>query len=107
MLPLYVDLSGKRIVVFGGGTIAERKLRQILETNVESGEITVEVYSRDFTHWIEEMREKGEIQCFRCDLRTQNLEDLVKGAFLTLVFSVLSSVHTRVKKAPFTRSSRF
>ncbi|HJH26621.1 MAG TPA: hypothetical protein C5S37_07560 [Methanophagales archaeon] len=59
MLPLYVDLSGKRIVVFGGGTIAERKLRQILETNVESGEINVEVYSRDFTHWIEETREGG------------------------------------------------
>jgi len=107
MLPLYVDLSGKRIVVFGGGTIAERKLRQILETNVESGEITVEVYSRDFTHWIEEMREKGEIQCFRCDLRTQNLEDLVKGAFLTLVCTDDKTLNTRVKKAPFTRSSRF
>ncbi len=99
MLPIYVDLSGKRIVVFGGGTIAERKLQQILETNVESGEMNIEVYSRDFTHWIEEMREKGEIQCFRCDLWTQNLEDLVKGAFLTLVCTDDKTLNTRILKA--------
>ncbi len=96
MLPLYVDISGKRIVVFGGGEIAERKIRQILETNGEGGE--VEVYSIDFTPWIEGIGEKKKIRCFRCDLWEQNLGELIKGAFLILICTDDETLNTRILK---------
>ncbi|MCW3140858.1 MAG: bifunctional precorrin-2 dehydrogenase/sirohydrochlorin ferrochelatase [Methanophagales archaeon] len=99
MLPLYVDLSGKRIVVFGGGTIAERKIHQILDTNREGAlRLNVEVYSLDFTPRIEEMNEEGEIQCFQCDLWDQNLGEIIKGAFLVLVCTDDETLNGRILK---------
>ncbi len=98
MLPLYVDISGKRIVVFGGGTVAERKIHQILETNGAGEKLNVEVYSLDFTPRLEELKEEGEIQCFRCDLWEQNLGELIKGAFLVLVCTDDETLNRRILK---------
>jgi siroheme synthase-like protein len=91
LLPRYLDISRKRILVFGGGSVAERKLCQILEASgdIKEGELHVEVYSLDFTSRIGELCEKGTIQCFSCNLWNhlwnQNLGDLIKGAFLILI----------------------
>jgi len=89
MLPLYVNVSDKRIIVFGGGDVAERKIRQILETGTDSTEgypnLNIEVYSLNFTLRIKELCEKEEFRCFQCDLWDQNLEELVKDAFLILI----------------------
>lgn len=99
MLPLYVDVSGKRIVVFGGGAVAERKICQILDTAEEDeGKVNLEVYSLDFTARIEELREKGEIQCFRYDLCDQNVEELIKGAFLILICTGDDTLNERILK---------
>ncbi len=99
MLPLYVNVSGKRIVVFGGGGVAERKICQILDTDGAGGEkVEVEVYSQDITPRIEEMMEKGEIQCFRCDLWDQNLGELIKGAFLILICTDDETLNNRILK---------
>ncbi|MHC1610977.1 MAG: precorrin-2 dehydrogenase/sirohydrochlorin ferrochelatase family protein [Candidatus Methanospirareceae archaeon] len=86
MLPLYLDLSDKRIIVFGGGEVAERKISQILETAEEDdGEVDVEVYSLNFTPRIRELCEKNELRCFQCNLWDQNLEELIKEAFLIII----------------------
>ena len=101
MLPLYVDVSEKRIVVFGGGAVAERKICQILDTAEEDkdeGKVDLEVYSLDFTAHIEALREKGEIQCFRCDLCNQNVEELIKGAFLILICTGDDTLNERILK---------
>jgi len=44
MIPLFVDCSGKRIVIFGGGEVASRKASYF------SGEADVLVVSRSFSH---------------------------------------------------------
>ena len=44
MIPLFVDCSGKRIVIFGGGEVASRKALYF------SGEADVLVVSRSFSH---------------------------------------------------------
>jgi len=87
MLPLYVDLSDKRIIVFGGGDIAERKICQILETggDMNGGAVNAEVYSLNFTPRIKELCEKSELRCFQCNLWDQNLEELIKDAFLIII----------------------
>jgi len=98
MFPLHVDVSGKRIVVFGGGAVAERKICQILDTAETGGKLDVEVYSLDFTPRIEEMREKGEIQCFRCDLWDWNMGELIKEAFLILICTGDETLNNRILK---------
>ncbi|NMX21551.1 hypothetical protein C5S30_03780 [ANME-1 cluster archaeon GoMg4] len=101
MLPLYVDVSDKRIVVFGGGAVAERKICQILDTaeeDTDEGKVDLEVYSLDFTAHIEALREKGEIRCFRCDLCDQNLEELIKRAFLILICTGDDTLNERILK---------
>ncbi|MBK5190659.1 MAG: bifunctional precorrin-2 dehydrogenase/sirohydrochlorin ferrochelatase [Methanosarcinales archaeon] len=87
MLPLYVKVSDKRIIVFGGGSVAERKIRQILETGTDGsdGQPVIEVYSLDFTPRIEELCEKEGLRCLQCDLWDQNVEALLKDAFLILI----------------------
>lgn len=85
MLPLYLDVSDKRIIVFGGGGIAERKICQILETGTTEENPKIEVYSLNFTPRIQELCEKEKIHCSQCDLWNQNVEELIKGAFLVLI----------------------
>jgi precorrin-2 dehydrogenase/sirohydrochlorin ferrochelatase len=89
MLPLYVAVSGKRIIVFGGGSVAERKIRQILVTCRDSteGNATIDVYSLAFTPWIAEQCKEQTLHCFHCDLRDQNRDvaELLKEAFLVLI----------------------
>ncbi len=98
MLPLYLDISDKRIIVFGGGSVAERKICQILETSgdLKEGELNVAVYSRDFTSRIGELCEKGKIQCFSYNLWDQNLGDLIKGAFLILICTDDEALNNRI-----------
>lgn len=87
MLPLYLDLSDKRIIVFGGGSVAERKIGQILELSgdTKQGALTVDIYSLDFTARIEELCAARTVHCFQCDLWDQDLRALVEGAFLILI----------------------
>lgn len=98
MLPLYLDVSGKRIIVFGGGSVAERKICQILETcgDTKVGALNVAVYSLDFTARIEELCEEKKIRCFSCNLWDENLEELVKGAFLILICTTDETLNKRI-----------
>ena len=98
MLPIYLDVSDKRIIVFGGGSVAERKICQILETggDTKEAELMVEVYSLDFTSRIEELCERGKIHCFRCNLWDENLEELVKGAFLIIICTDDEALNNRI-----------
>jgi precorrin-2 dehydrogenase/sirohydrochlorin ferrochelatase len=98
MLPLYVDVSDKRIVVFGGGIVAERKIRQILDTNSIDGKTNIEVHSLDFIPQIEAMTKQGVIRCFKSDLWELNIGEIVKGAFLILICTDDRPLNDRILK---------
>ena len=51
MFPLFVDVSAKRIVVFGGGAVAERKVSRLLDAGAKE----VEIYSLDFTNELKKL----------------------------------------------------
>ena len=55
--PLFVDVSAKKIVVFGGGAVAERKVSRLLDASAKE----VEVYSLDFVKELEERCRRGEV----------------------------------------------
>jgi len=84
MLPLYINITGKRIAVFGGGEVAARKIQQILETS-GGAEVAIEVYSRDFTPQIREFAAEGKLKCFQCDLWHEDLERYLDGAFMVII----------------------
>ena len=44
--PIYLNLKGKRVVVVGGGEVAERKIESLLETDASINVISPEVTSR-------------------------------------------------------------
>jgi len=45
--PLFADLQGQRVLVVGGGEVAERKVRLLLEAGAR-----VELVARDLTEWL-------------------------------------------------------
>jgi precorrin-2 dehydrogenase / sirohydrochlorin ferrochelatase len=75
LLPLLLDLSSKRTVIFGGGSVGERKARLFL------GYTQVEVVSLDFTTGLEEMR--NDLELIHADL-LQGFEKYLQDAFMVI-----------------------
>ena len=81
MIPLLVDCSGKRIVIFGGGAVASRKARYF------SDEADVLVVSRSFSKKISTLPVRRRV----LDVNTvsdDQIEGIIEGTFL--VISTLS-----------------
>ena len=77
MIPLFVDCSGRRIVIFGGGTVAARKAAYF------SGKADVTVVSRSFVPAFDGLK----ITRQDLDLVTasgRNLAGVLTGAFLVI-----------------------
>jgi precorrin-2 dehydrogenase / sirohydrochlorin ferrochelatase len=77
MIPLFVDCSGRRIVVFGGGAVAARKAAYF------AGEARVLVVSRSFSEKIAGLPVEHK-QLDITDEPDGAVEDLVTGAFLVI-----------------------
>lgn len=68
--PLFVDLAGRRVVVVGGGRVAERKIRHLLECRAR-----ITIVSPTVTPRLHAWRRSGKIQWRprrykRCDLQS-------------------------------------
>ncbi|HUH78599.1 MAG TPA: bifunctional precorrin-2 dehydrogenase/sirohydrochlorin ferrochelatase [Methanoregula sp.] len=77
MIPLFVDCSGRRVVIFGGGKVAERKARFF------RGEADVTVVSRSFGDKFTDIP----VERIAMDVHKaldDSLEELVGGAFLVV-----------------------
>ena len=77
MLPLILDLTGRKVVIFGGGPVGARKAAFF------QGECRVLVASRSFGREVRGM----DVERVKVDLRTasdQDLKDLMEGAFLVI-----------------------
>ncbi len=75
LIPLFLDLEGKLVVIFGGGKVGERKARLFSDYG------PVKVVSRDFTDDLWAMHEKLEL--VRSDLN-QGFEKHLEGAFIAI-----------------------
>jgi len=77
MLPLILDLTGRKVVIFGGGPVGARKAAYFM------GECHVLVASRSFGKEVRAL----DVERVKVDLATasdQDLKDLMKGAFLVI-----------------------
>ena len=78
-LPLMLDLSGKEVVIFGGGEVGERK------ASLFYGHARVTVVSREFTSRLNELFEKRKIRLIKVeDLNTVEMHQYMKNAFIAI-----------------------
>ena len=80
-LPLMLDLSGKRIVIFGGGSVGERK------AELFSGCANTVVISLEFSRRLHELEASGQVKLIKLDLLAASdleLTELISGAFLVI-----------------------
>jgi precorrin-2 dehydrogenase len=77
MIPLFVDCSGRRIVIFGGGAVAARKAAYFAD------EARVLVVSRSFVHKIETLPVRTKSVDLD-NISDEKLTALIQGAFLVI-----------------------
>ncbi|MDP3104933.1 MAG: bifunctional precorrin-2 dehydrogenase/sirohydrochlorin ferrochelatase [Candidatus Methanoperedens sp.] len=78
-LPLMLDLTGKEVVIFGGGKVGERKASFFSEAAL------VTIISRDFTPDLERLSEDGKIKLIKVqDLTDDEILRYMKNAFITI-----------------------
>jgi len=80
-LPLMLDLSGRKIVIFGGGSVGERK------AELFCGCADTHVVSLEFSQRLHELETSGQIRLTRLDLLNASdskLREIVSGAFIVI-----------------------
>ncbi len=91
MIPLFVDCTGRRIIIFGGGEVAARKAAYF------AGEAEIVVVSRSFDPAFDTMK----ITRQDLDLVTassRNLAAILTGAFLVIAATSDTVVNNRIGK---------
>jgi precorrin-2 dehydrogenase/sirohydrochlorin ferrochelatase len=76
LLPLHLKVEGKKVVVVGGGKVAERKIDLLLESRAQ-----VILISSQATKRLRELSEKGKIEWRRRKYRRGDLKDAFIGIF--------------------------
>ncbi|MGA9140284.1 MAG: bifunctional precorrin-2 dehydrogenase/sirohydrochlorin ferrochelatase [Methanocella sp.] len=72
--PLFIDFTGRDVVIFGGGPVGERKAAYFAGANIT-------VISREFTHGLESMHG---VRLVRQGVAAADVSELIKGAFLVV-----------------------
>lgn len=92
--PMFVDLSGKKIVTVGGGTIAARRVKTLC-TFAED----ITVIAPDISEELQEMERFGQIRIVRRPVRLEDIEsaDLVLAATNDHALNERLYAHCRVK----------
>ncbi|MDY6971906.1 MAG: bifunctional precorrin-2 dehydrogenase/sirohydrochlorin ferrochelatase [Thermodesulfobacteriota bacterium] len=85
--PIFVDLDGKKVLVVGGGRIAQRKAVTLIEFGA-----LIHLVSDDLTSKLKELVEEGEITYLGTRFRDQDLD----GAFLVVAATDDTGLNRRI-----------
>ncbi len=79
-IPLMVSISDKKVVIFGGGSVAERKALRFMNYS------NVVLYSPDFTDELKKAAAENKIKLVETALKPQKeiIEPILKDAFLAI-----------------------
>ncbi len=77
LLPLFLDLGSRSVVIFGGGSVGERKARLFSEFS------RVTVVSKSFTEGLLQMERDESAKLIRADL-AQGYHEYLEGAFMVI-----------------------
>jgi siroheme synthase, N-terminal domain len=92
-LPLLIDMGDKKVVIFGSGSVGERK------ANLFSEYAKVTVVSRSFYNTFFELEQKYGTQLIKADagkLTDEEINDIIKEAFLVIPATNDRSINERI-----------
>ncbi|MCL0041626.1 NAD(P)-dependent oxidoreductase [Peptococcaceae bacterium] len=89
---MYLKLENENCLVVGGGRVAERKIKALLESGAD-----ITVVSPDLTPYLRELKEKGVIRHIDRKYQDSDLE----GMFLVISATDDESVNKRVSEQCF------
>lgn len=95
LLPLMIDLSGKKVVIIGGGSVGERK------ASLFSKYAETIVVSAGFTPKLEELKNNGKVNLIQTDLGSlpdEKIADMISDAFIVIPATNSTSLNSRVVK---------
>jgi len=88
-----LDLSGRKIVIFGGGSVGERK------AELFCGCADTVVISLDFSEKLQELGASGQVRLLRLDLSAvtdTELREIISGAFLVIPATSSSELNRKI-----------
>lgn len=91
LLPLFLDLESKLIVIFGGGAVGERKAR------VFSEGARVVIVSQKFTEGLKQMQKENLASLIKADLE-EDFEKYLEGAFIVVPATSNSALNQSIEK---------
>lgn len=86
--PLFVNFTGKKVVIFGGGAVGERKTAYFAGADVT-------VVSRDFTPGLQAM---PGIRLVHSEVTTETAPGLIEGAFLVVAATGDSALNRQITR---------
>ncbi|MDK2825052.1 precorrin-2 dehydrogenase / sirohydrochlorin ferrochelatase [Methanolobus vulcani] len=92
-LPLLIDMSDKKVVIFGSGSVGERKAKLFSEY------AKVTIVSRSFHDVFYELEEKYDIRLIKADagkLTDEEINDIIRDAFLVIPATNDRSINERI-----------
>jgi precorrin-2 dehydrogenase / sirohydrochlorin ferrochelatase len=93
--PIFVDLSGRKAVVIGGGAVAQRKIKDLLEYGA-----VVHVISRDLTPELHDLLSRGDIRLLSGDFDESHIE----GACIVTAATNDKALNRRISEAAKSRN---
>ncbi|MGP8320722.1 MAG: precorrin-2 dehydrogenase/sirohydrochlorin ferrochelatase family protein [Methanosarcinaceae archaeon] len=95
LLPLMIDLNGRKIVIIGGGSVGERK------ASLFSKYADVTVVSAGFTPKLEKIKNAGKIKLVSADLgslQDDRISNIISNAFLVIPATNDTSLNDRIAR---------
>ena len=95
LLPLMIDLSGRQVMIIGGGSVGERK------ATLFSRYADTTVVSAGFSQKLEEMKDASKLKLVQADLGSlpdDKIADIISDAFLVIPATNDRSLNDRIEQ---------
>ncbi|ACI22057.1 precorrin-2 dehydrogenase/sirohydrochlorin ferrochelatase family protein [Thermodesulfovibrio yellowstonii] len=89
LFPILADIKGKKCVVIGGGTVAERKIKALLKYGAN-----ITLISPEISNNLKEIVQKGKIDYIKTEYKKENIKD----AFLVIAATSNEKLNAQITK---------